>query len=411
MRDGCSSTCDDSIRTEIGYLEHSLADLGVDSVKCTSGRGSGWMDVFLEELEASLETQGYLEKQGAIKTWTSSFLQEFEDLYDGEYTLENVDLTGWLDVSKENGICDEISLIDNLFDTDLCQTTQLSQSLGTLRGLCPVECGLCGSDGVVDTSLSIFKLYFEQDSLVQSGVLRFILFSGQAAGLACDSTTLGTVTGGATVTYNFVPTGNGTVVFSLCDDGTDFDTVLELHNIDDEIVGLNDDFCGFGSQLSYTGSDSFLSIHIYGWGTATGNFALTIECNSGDAFPYYQNFPSSYQQPQHLECNSVVPASYALLHYLFLPQPDLTVVFSVCGRVELNTRMCLTELETYYTSCSNQSRIEYTGQASSLDVFIVNPPAGIFNVSTTCFGPNETWQYSDLQYGCGNVSGRHNFSR
>jgi len=309
-----------------------------------------------------------------------------------------VDLTGWIDVSKENGVCDAISLIDNLFSTELCQTTQLSESLGTLQGLCPALCGLCDeNDDVVNTRLSNILLYRTQMALFQSGVLRIILFTPSSS-LTCGSSTRGTVSSDGTVAYSFNRNGDGTVDFSLCSDDTDFDTILILYDIDGELVGYNDDFCNLQSRISYTGSDVYLSINVEGYGGAGGNFNLSISCEDTVS----TTTPRAWES---WECNSTVlvtaPPLFAILH-----APSATVIFSICEGAELNTQMCVAEDSYSEDYCTDEPLITYSGQAGA--VFMRATSYGDpFTVATTCLGPGGRFsaQDGDFQYGCGIVSG------
>jgi len=244
----------------------------------------------------------------------------------------------------------------------------------------------------------------QADILLNSGVLRFTLFTQSSAGLTCSSTAQGTLTPYATVAYSFDGTGNGTVVFSLCSDDTDFDTILSLYDVYDEFVGYNDDFCNLKSQISYTGSDVYLSINIEGYGGASGDFSLSICCDCEDAVTTTPTTPIVWES---LECNSTVLVATARLFATFLHAPNVTVIFSMCEGAERDNSMCVTEdLFSEDSHCTNQSLITYSGKAGM--VFVYAHSAGDpFTVATTCLGPGGrgTAQYGDVRYGCGTVLG------
>ena len=241
LRTGCSSTCDDLILAEVTSVMDSLYGIGEDSEKCTHAN-TAWMIPFLEELEVAFFAQDLLEERGADYVWSSSFRVAFMEFANSEYALEDVTLSGWLDISVDNGLCDAIILIDNLMQTDLCHTSQLSYSLGTLQGVCPQVCGLCGTDGVTDTRLSVSRLYDKQLSMLSSGLLKFKLFDSiTGSRLVCGSSLQGAKAGQASVTYSYEPSPNEVVVFSLCSDYTDFDTTISIYDVDDLLVAYSDD--------------------------------------------------------------------------------------------------------------------------------------------------------------------------
>ncbi|WP_415375483.1 T9SS type A sorting domain-containing protein [Patiriisocius sp. Uisw_017] len=82
-------------------------------------------------------------------------------------------------------------------------------------------------------------------------------------------------------------TGEGVmqdITLSLCDGGTDYDSLLRVFDACDgnEIVA-NDDFCGAQSELTFTsdGTATYI-IMVEGFSTSSGNFSLTISCNPDD---------------------------------------------------------------------------------------------------------------------------------
>ncbi|GHC50270.1 hypothetical protein GCM10008083_12240 [Ulvibacter litoralis] len=108
--------------------------------------------------------------------------------------------------------------------------------------------------------------------------------------LVCGDTVTGetindTDSGGNAANDEFFSfTGNGTaelVTISLCDGGTDFDTVLRVFEdctLTNEIA-FNDDSCGLQSEVSFgsNGTDTYY-IMVEGFGSAAGNFTLSVSC-------------------------------------------------------------------------------------------------------------------------------------
>ncbi len=86
------------------------------------------------------------------------------------------------------------------------------------------------------------------------------------------------------VFYSFVGTGQSITV-SLCGGGTDYDTKLGVFEGDCQnliCVGGNDDFCGLASEVTFqsvNGVEYFFYVH--GFGSAVGNFEISITCSGG----------------------------------------------------------------------------------------------------------------------------------
>ena len=76
--------------------------------------------------------------------------------------------------------CNAIWHLDNMFDTTLClSTTCPNVDHGTLRGLCPRECGLCvDGDSSLETTTALHyaELLDKQENDMEEGVINFILF-------------------------------------------------------------------------------------------------------------------------------------------------------------------------------------------------------------------------------------------
>ena len=84
------------------------------------------------------------------------------------------------------------------------------------------------------------------------------------------------------VFYTFTGTGNEeNVTISLCDGGTDYDSLLRLFTdctLTNEIIE-NDDFCGVQSELSFlSDGTSTYFIMVEGFDTDNGNFSMEISC-------------------------------------------------------------------------------------------------------------------------------------
>ena len=288
LRTGCSSTCDDLILDEVSSVAGKLYGIGENSKECTSENAT-WMVAFLQELELSFVALDLWEERDADYFWNSSYQLDYAN---GAYAFTNATLSGWLNLSVGNGLCDAIFLLDNLVGTDLCQTSQLSNSLGTLQGLCPKVCGLCSTDGVItDTRMSLNSLYNEQSSMMSSGLLSIKLFEKiqHTVDLVCGESVLGEKTGETDVAYSFERSTDEHVVFSLCSEYTDFDTTLSIHDINDEQVAYNDDSdCGLQSTIAFVRTDlREVIVYVGGFFGATGNFQLSVTCgDSGDGSQY-----------------------------------------------------------------------------------------------------------------------------
>ena len=81
----------------------------------------------------------------------------------------------------------------------------------------------------------------------------------------------------------FTYTGAGTietVTLSLCDGGTDYDSILRVYDAcDGNLIESNDDFCGVQSELSFdSDGTSTYTIMVEGYGANTGNFNLVVSC-------------------------------------------------------------------------------------------------------------------------------------
>ena len=127
-------------------------------------------------------------------------------------------------------------------------SVDLVRWLGPLQfaSLCPAVCGLCGLDGVTDTTQSIPPLDLDKKSLVSSVLLTVKLIDGVAVALECGGSVAGRVEANGTSSHIFYGTSQGYVVFSLCSDYKDFDTVLTI---------LDDDGSGNGFSWRSRGYD------------------------------------------------------------------------------------------------------------------------------------------------------------
>lgn len=110
-----------------------------------------------------------------------------------------------------------------------------------------------------------------------------------AIAIDCGATVTGstleaTDTGGNAapdVWYSFTGTGNEQdVTLSLCDGGTDFDSLIRVFDAcGGTEIATNDDFCGTQSELTFTsvGASTYL-IMIEGFGPNAGAFSLEVSC-------------------------------------------------------------------------------------------------------------------------------------
>ena len=104
------------------------------------------------------------------------------------------------------------------------------------------------------------------------------------------------------VWYSYTGTGDTEIVtISLCDGGTDFDSVLRVFDAcGGTEIATNDDFCGVQSELSFdSDGTSTYYIMVEGSDANSGNFSLEVSClllgtsdNTIEGFSFYPN-PSS----------------------------------------------------------------------------------------------------------------------
>ena len=108
-----------------------------------------------------------------------------------------------------------------------------------------------------------------------------------AIAVACDETVTGSTADATDSGSNAAPdvwysySGEaGTITVSLCDGGTDYDSLLRIFDACDgaEIV-FNDDSCGLQSEVAFEADGtSTYYIMVEGWGTSSGNYSLAITC-------------------------------------------------------------------------------------------------------------------------------------
>jgi hypothetical protein len=128
-----------------------------------------------------------------------------------------------------------------------------------------------------------------------------------AIALSCGDTATGntgdgTDSGGnsaADVWYSYTGSGDSELItVSLCDGGTDYDSVLRVWSDCDgtEEIAFNDDFCGLQSELSFTSDGtSTYYIMVEGFGGNVGNYSVALSCALGtndnviEGFTYYPN--------------------------------------------------------------------------------------------------------------------------
>ncbi len=129
-----------------------------------------------------------------------------------------------------------------------------------------------------------------------------------AIAVACGDTVVGeTITAtdsgensAGDVWYSFTGTGSAEMVtLSLCDGGTDYDSLLRVYDsCGGAEITSNDDFCGLQSELEFTSDGtSTYYIMVEGFGSNVGNFSLAVTCvpiqgtsdNEIEGFSYYPN--------------------------------------------------------------------------------------------------------------------------
>ena len=325
-RSGCSSTCDTIITEEVETVKAALYGVE-DSEKCDV-QGDGWMETFVDELQATFVRDGTLEVVNGVYKWTSAFSQAFLSSTYNEYGLldVDVDLRSWLNISKGQGLCDAISFFDNLFLTDLCSTSDsLSDDKGTLEGLCPGSCGLCGTETFAGTALTMSDLFKEQQRLRSNeSLIAYDLFEElDEVILTCGSYVSGTTVGetddygspGADKTYSFVTDDDEPIVIiSVCNDA-DFDTLLWVYstNADGNLTLVADADDSYGCEwtskvrLSVTGGETYLVVVDGYYAGQTGDFNLAVSCVPSAGyyhFPYYSPNYYPYDSPSYSSYSS-----------------------------------------------------------------------------------------------------------
>lgn len=112
--------------------------------------------------------------------------------------------------------------------------------------------------------------------------------------------------GAGDVFYTYTPEDSAQdVVISLCDGGTDYDSLLRVFDDDCDListVALNDDSCGFQSEVSFFAAEgTTYTIMVEGFGANVGNYSLAISCETNlsvedsefNNFSFYPNPASS----------------------------------------------------------------------------------------------------------------------
>ena len=108
-----------------------------------------------------------------------------------------------------------------------------------------------------------------------------------AIAVACDETVTGSTANATDSGSNAAPDvwysysgGAGTITASLCDGGTDYDSLLRVFDAcGGTEVATNDDFCGLQSQVSFEADGtSTYYIMVEAFGTGSGNFSMAITC-------------------------------------------------------------------------------------------------------------------------------------
>ena len=119
---------------------------------------------------------------------------------------------------------------------------------------------------MTDTVQSIPRLTLTKESLMSPVLLTVKVTDGVAVALECGGSVAGRVEAFGTSSHIFYGTSQGYVVFSLCSDYTDFDTVLTILDDDDAQVGHSDDYCGKKSSLLHSAEDdAFLTLVVHGY--------------------------------------------------------------------------------------------------------------------------------------------------
>ena len=169
-------------------------------------------------------------------------------------------------------------------------TTGVATPLGTVNADC-AELGIVAIEGAVVSNDECADAYNIECGDVYVG-----------------STTTDTDSGGNPAPDEwFSYTGDGDaefVTFSLCDGGTNYDSLLRVFDAcGGNEIATNDDFCGLQSQLSFL-SDGVTTYYLMveGFGSSSGDFSLEVSCQPVAANDLCDNAIA-------VDCNTVVSGS------------------------------------------------------------------------------------------------------
>jgi hypothetical protein len=232
-----------------------------------------------------------------------------------------------------------------------------------------------------------------------------------ATPVACDDLILGdtsssTDTGGNAapdVWYSF--TGDGViqnVTLSLCDGGTDYDSVIRVFDAcGGAEIDTNDDSCGLQSELTFTsdGTSTYL-IMIEGFGPQSGAFSLAVTC----AFITPDN--DICEDAIALACDETVTGeTNSASDTGGNPAPDVwysytgdgveqNVTFSLCdGGTDYDSYIRLfdacagSEIATNDDWCGLQSELTFTSDGTSTYLIMIEgfaSQSGVFSLAVTC---------------------------
>jgi len=297
LRSSCASACDTMIMAEVTAQETEMFYVNETETYCAYQDGNtSWVQLFFSDLQRYLVQEGYVNMtQAGTYQWTQSYASLFEKSTSGYLALldVNMDLSKWLNLDNYTSACNAIWYFDNMFGTTLClSASSLSANQGTLRGLCPRECGLC-VDGdatlALTTDLELLELYNLQHKDFEHHLINFELMSLDQDGLnlECGRTVYGSTfqsscsSGHHCVAANFTVGSSGDFVLDLCGSlqMDSWKTTVSVFDVDsgNEVTASYRDCCEPFAHLTVT-LDAGKNYQVTISGSEGGTFSLELWC-------------------------------------------------------------------------------------------------------------------------------------
>ena len=326
---------------------------------------------------------------------------------------------GTVDISWDDGLSNALGYIWEIQDVGVPQGDPGAIASGSTLGMTtdtasgPFIVGneytlyvqaFCSDDEDGSSIFTSFDFIFPPDNDVCENA--FPIACGETV---TGSTAIATDTGqnpSPDVFYTF--TGSGVeeiVTLSLCDGGTDYDSILRVFddacNLVNEIA-VNDDSCGVQSQLSFLSDGTTIyTIMIEGFATASGNFSLAVTCS-----PLPEN--DDCEDAIALECGTTVTSNtIGATDSGQNPSPDVFYTYTGNGEEEFVTlSLCdggtdfdsilrvfddacnlVNEIAVNDDFCGGQSQLSFISDGTTTYTIMVEgfgTASGVFSLAVTC---------------------------